>query len=221
MDADDHPQGQAQGQIHNRDPAVQRPQSPKESSSRSPRCHSSFDSQDSPLGSDSDGDTSEMDGDGYRRRRAQLMAGLENGGAGSKKSAGKHGRKKRPRVSGEERKQGGCSSDDGHGSDFSSKSTSDDVELSHLASEDAFSDDEETGLTRKDKEHRKRRRWKNARLDSRIAGNIDSAIQDQKDADRTVLKSLIINVLLILSWYLFSLSISIVSDHGRARANYC
>lgn len=224
MDADNHPQGKGQGKEH-----VQRceigtgsSESSKESTStRKLPYKTSSDGKDSPLGSDTDGDTSDMDGDGYRRRRAQLMAGLANGDVGGKKSGRKHARRKGPAAHGEERKQAAYFSDDSHGSDFSSISTSDDVELSHLASDDALSDDEETGLTKKDKEHRKRRRRKNTRMDARIAGNIKTAHQEQEEADRNVLKSMIINVLLILSWYLFSLSISIVSEYRRESANCC
>ena len=174
----------------------------------------SFDVQDI-LGTDSDVDTSSssMDGvgDGYRRRRAQLIAGLENGHARSKE------RRKQPQsqdrdtsgVPDEEGRYMAYSSDDG--SEFSSMSTGDEFELSRLRKEDAFTDDEETGLTKKNKEHRKRRRRKATRLDERIAGTVKTSKQEQKVADWNVLKAMIINVLLIASWYLFSLSISIVS----------
>jgi solute carrier family 35 protein C2 len=220
MDADKHHQGQEQGQVQHQEIATQVPESSKETTSAS-TYKTSLVSRDSSLGLGTDGDLSDMDGDGYRRRRAQVMASLENGGAGVKRSGRKHARRKGPAAPGEEHKHRAYSSDDGHGSDFSSVSTSDDVELSHLASDDALSDDEETGLTKKDKEHRKRTRRKNTRLDGRIAGNIHSAQQDQKEADRTVMRSMIINILLIGSWYLFSLSISIVSEHMRPSANLC
>lgn len=172
---------------------------------------SSLSSQDSALDTDADDPySSDMDGarDAYRRRRAQLMAGLENGSV-----RGKHGRKNPQRQS---QKLSGVPddkhhSDDGHGSDLSSMSTNDDVELSHMASEDGLTDDEETALTRKDKEHRKRKRRRNTRLDGRIAGNTKSSKQEQQDADKNVMKAMIVNILLIASWYMFSLSISIVS----------
>jgi len=224
MDADNHQLGQKKEQVQHQDPATQVSKSSKDTPpQKSPAYRPSLDSRDPPLGSDTDGDTSDMDGVGYgyRRRRAQLMAGLENGGAGVKRSGRKHSRRKGPGAPGEEHKHSPYSSDDGHDSDFSSISASDDVELSHLASDDALSDDEETGLTKKDKEHRKRRQRKNTRLDGRIAGNITTAKQEQKEADRTVLKSMIVNVLLIMSWYFFSLSISIVSKPRVTVANCC
>ena len=43
------------------------------------------------------------------------------------------------------------SSDEGHGSDFSSRTTGKDFELDHFTAEDPFSDDAETGITKKDK----------------------------------------------------------------------
>ena len=170
------------------------------------------DSQEASSASDTDADTSDMDGvgDGYRRRRAQLMAGLENGNAKRKKSR-RSGWQQHSVV------DGAFPSDSD--SEFSSFSTSDDVEMSRLAADDPLDDDEETALTRKDKEHKKRKRRKHRGLDTRIGGSLKTSKQDQKEADRTVLKSMIINVLLIASWYLFSLSISIVSD--RFYRNCC
>ena len=175
---------------------------------------SSLDSQDSALSTVADDrPSSDMDGvgDAYRRRRAQLMAGLGNGNARGKR----HGRRESRRLRGDgseapDDKHQAYSTDDGHDSDFSSMSISDDVELNHFASGDALTDDEETGLTKKDKEHRKRKRRRNVRLDGRVAGDV-KASKEQRDADRNVLKAMVINVLLIMAWYLFSLSISIVS----------
>ncbi|KAL2045023.1 hypothetical protein N7G274_002798 [Stereocaulon virgatum] len=189
------------------------PQRPKEAASPGPPSRGpSQESQDA-IDTDSDVDafTSDMDGvgEGYRRRRAQLMAGLENGHArvkGHKKYSRRQHRKAVGTPNGEGKLMT-YSSDES--SEFSSKSTSDDVELSRLASDDALEDDEETGLTKKEKEHRKRRRRRATRPDGRIAGNVKASKQEQKVADWNVLKAMIINVTLIASWYLFSLSISI------------
>ena len=146
----------------------------------------SQDSQDA-FGTDSDVDASSSDmdgiGEGYRRRRAQLMAGLENGHARGKGHR-KHSRRQHRETAGTPNGEGkyvGYSSDES--SEYSSRSTSDDVELSHLAPDDALQDDEETGLTKKNKEHRKRRRRKATRLDGRIGGNIKTSKQEQKVAD--------------------------------------
>ena len=194
------------------------PKPSKEANLRRSTSVSSLDSQDSALGTDADDPSaSDMDsaGDAYRRRRAQLMAGFENSTAKGKKGR-KHPRRQRHAP---DDKHLAYSSDDGQGSDFSSMSTSDDVELSRLASGDALTDDEETGLTKKDKEHRKRKRRRNTHLDGRIAGNAKSLKQEQEDADRNVIKAMIINVLLILSWYIFSLSISIVGQVATKAVN--
>jgi len=189
----------------------------KEASLRRSTSVSSLDSQDSALATDADDPPSDMDsaGDTYRRRRAQMMAGLGSGSAKGK-TGRKHPRRHRHAP---DDKHLAYSSDDGQASDFSSMSTSDDVELSHMAFEDALTDDEETGLTKKDKEHRKRKRRRNTRLDGRIVGNAKSSKHEHEDADRNVIKAMIINVLLIVSWYIFSLSISIVGQTARNRPN--
>lgn len=73
-------------------------------------------------------------------------------------------------------------------------------------------DDEETGLTRKDKQRRQKKRNRNTQLDQRIARDRkDISKEERKEADKTVFRSVMVNVVLILLWYLFSLSISIVS----------
>lgn len=210
----DYPK-EGEGQAEHQDLADLSLTALKEASLRRSTSVSSLDSQDCVLGTDADDPPSDMDsaGDTYRRRRAQMMAGLENGSA-----KGKNGRKQ-PRRHGPDDKHLTYSSDDGQASDCSSMSTSDDVELSHMASEDAMTDDEETGLTKKDKEHRKRKRRRNTRFDRRIVGNTKSSKQEHEDADRNVIKAMILNVLLIVSWYIFSLSISIVGQTVRNRAS--
>lgn len=94
------------------------------------------------------------------------------------------------------------SSTDESGSEF---------ELDDMASDDPLHDDEETGLTAREKRQRRRRRRKQRReLDARIA-NHKISDSGRKLADRNVLKQLLINAGLIGLWYMFSLSISIVS----------
>ena len=177
----------------------------------------SLDSQDA-LGIESDVDTSSADmdgiGDGYRRRRAQLMAGLESGHAKGGEST-KH-RQYRYAAGTPDGTHMAYTSDDG--SEFSSMSTSDDVELNRLPMHDGLTD-EETGLTKKTKEHRKRRRRKAARLNERVAGSVKTSKQEQEDADWNVFKAMLINVSLIASWYLFSLSISIVGNCFQRQTN--
>lgn len=100
--------------------------------------------------------------------------------------------------------------DDNNTSDFSSRCTSDDVELRSISTEDDMTDDEEAGLNAQDKSHRRRRRKKNTQLDHRILGVDQASKQEKSKADKNVLNALLINALLIASWYIFSLSISIV-----------
>lgn len=89
-------------------------------------------------------------------------------------------------------------------------STSEDLELDDL-SDDTLQDDEETGLTGKDKGRRKKRRRQNTLLDHRIAGEIKITAEEKKEADQNVFRKSLVNGILIGLWYLFSLSISIVS----------
>lgn len=97
-----------------------------------------------------------------------------------------------------------------HGDDDDT-SISDNVEMDDLSEEDGLQDDEETGLTGKDKAKRKKRKRRNTLLDHRIAGEIQITAEEKKEADQNVIKRSLVNALLIGLWYIFSLSISIVS----------
>ncbi|KAF8860846.1 TPT-domain-containing protein [Acephala macrosclerotiorum] len=90
----------------------------------------------------------------------------------------------------------------------SDESTSEDMELDQL-SDDGLQDDEETGLTGKDKDKRKRRRRQNTLMDHRVAADIKITEEEKKEADKSVVKNLLLNGMLIGLWYIFSLSISI------------
>lgn len=174
---------------------------------------SSIDSQDSSAGTDADADlSSDMDGagDGYRRRRAQLTNALGSGGR--RKSSGKKHIDRYRNAPDEENKQMVYSSDQGHDSDFSSRTTSEDFELDHLTAEDPFNDDAEAGMTKKDKIHRKRRRRKAIRMDERFAGNVKAPKPTSQSTYSALYKAGLVNALLVASWYAFSLSISIVSE---------
>lgn len=78
-------------------------------------------------------------------------------------------------------------------------------------SEEDLHDDEETGLTKKDKRRKQAKRRRNTRLDQRIARDRITD-EERKEADQNVFKKLVINAILIGLWYLFSLSISLVSQ---------
>ncbi|RDW85243.1 hypothetical protein BP6252_02833 [Coleophoma cylindrospora] len=144
---------------------------------------------------------------GHRRRRSSLMNSIE-GGKG-------HTRDPSKRTNLSPRHLPGGIQEEGRplysarGSDEDSKSTSEDLELDDLSEEDGLQDDEETGLTTKDKSKRRRRRRRNTLLDQRVARDVKVTAEEKKAADLTVLKNGIINGFLIGLWYLFSLSISI------------
>ena len=221
MDADKVPQGEAEEHAIHHHPTTQT-SALSSRDTTSPR--SSITSQipaattDADVDADADANSdllaSDMDGAevGYRRRRAQLMDRSENGNAGRKKNLHRH-----RNTSGnlnEEDKQSAYS-DESHASDFSSRTTSEDFELDHLTTENPFSDDEEAGMTKKDKRHRKRRRRKAVRMDERFAGNIQVPRPNKALTHNGVYTAWLINALLVASWYAFSLSISIVSkDEG-------
>ncbi|KXJ86131.1 triose-phosphate transporter family-domain-containing protein [Microdochium bolleyi] len=75
-------------------------------------------------------------------------------------------------------------------------------------SDEDLHDDEETGLTRKDKKRKKAKKQRNTRLDQRVAR--ENLSQEEKHlADVNVARRLAINLCLIGLWYIFSLSISL------------
>ncbi len=83
---------------------------------------------------------------------------------------------------------------------LSDPSTEEPFELDDMVSESGLSDDEETGLTSKE---RHERRWRNKRrtqLDARIADDIKITKEEGKLADVTVVRRLLVNTLLIGSW---------------------
>ncbi|KAL2358392.1 triose-phosphate transporter family-domain-containing protein [Cryomyces antarcticus] len=83
------------------------------------------------------------------------------------------------------------------------------MEMDNLHSDEELVDDEETGLTGHDRRKRGRRKRRNTRLDERILGNVEITKGEEKLATQTLLRTSLINCLLIGLWYLFSISISI------------
>ncbi|PMD32565.1 TPT-domain-containing protein [Hyaloscypha variabilis F] len=136
---------------------------------------------------------------GHRRRRSSLM-NPEGTVAGNSRDKSSRSPPLGQRGIPEDPKAERASDDD--------RSTSEDVELDNL-SDDGLQDDEETGLTGKDKSKRKRRRRRNTLLDQRVAADVKITAEEKKEADQNVVKNSLINCLLIGLWYLFSLSISL------------
>ncbi|KAL8908412.1 MAG: hypothetical protein Q9207_000831 [Kuettlingeria erythrocarpa] len=160
--------------------------------------------------------------DGYIRRRPLLMD-HEEPPPGTRSDTRTRSRRHQRKVSeapGEgEHKHALHSSDDGHGSDYSTPSTSEDVEMEHMPSDEALTDDEEAALTKKDKRKRKRRRTLNTKLDERVAGSLGASASRWSLADRNVIKASLVNAMLIASWYLFSVSISVYNQWMFSKKN--
>lgn len=94
------------------------------------------------------------------------------------------------------------------------------------SSRDSFSDedlhdDEEAGLTGKDRIRRQRKRRRNTLLDQRVVREKGLSADEKKDADKSVLKRLFINGTLILLWYLLSLGISMVGQIRVQAGHLC
>ena len=85
-------------------------------------------------------------------------------------------------------------------SDSSSRTTSEDVELDRMASEDGLTDDEETGLTKGDRRRRRRRKRRHALMDERIAEGAEPEKQERTLADKSIMGRLFVNAVLIGLW---------------------
>ena len=105
--------------------------------------------------------------------------------------------------------------DDSDASEFT-PSTSDDVELDRIDDNGGLLDAEEAGIASKGR-RRKRRRKLYDGVHEDETNTPSASKREQSLADMTVLKTSAINVLLIASWYCFSLSISIVSKEISSR----
>jgi len=82
-------------------------------------------------------------------------------------------------------------------------------EIASIAGSDV---DEEIGLTTKKRQQRLRRKSQSDELDMQAQSERPGLTAEAKrQADKHVVQKLLINLLLIGLWYLFSLSISIVS----------
>lgn len=77
-------------------------------------------------------------------------------------------------------------------------------------SDDDLHDDEEVGLTAQDRARRQKQKRKLTRIDQRIAREKNLSTDERHEADKSVMRRLMINGGLILLWYIFSLSISLV-----------
>jgi solute carrier family 35, member C2 len=127
----------------------------------------------------------------HRRRRSSSLASpiLGNG------SSSRHNRRKTtPQPGGDE------NDDDAHSS-TSSRSGSLDYELDEIDEGSGLEDDEETGLTQKDRRRRRRRKDREMRMDERVAGSPDIKERDEeREASLVVIRKAVINACLIGLW---------------------
>lgn len=148
----------------------------------------------------------------HHRRRSSVLTGAFRSSQPS--SAERRDESLRPGDGGHSKwdEQELLTAEDTDASDLSSSTAVETRELDVMSSDDDQYD-EETGLTAHQRRQRRRRRRQRRKLDARIADVKSSRSILQLDlADRNVVKKLLVNTGLILLWYFFSLSISIVSD---------
>ncbi|KAI1347571.1 triose-phosphate transporter family-domain-containing protein [Xylaria sp. FL0043] len=137
---------------------------------------------------------------GHRRRRSTLSASpnaslLPNGRTGRPRATSiKNTGDVEPKISEE----------DSALYNSRSKSRDDDDSLS----DEDLHDDEETGLTSKDKRRKRAKRRRSTRLDQRIVRD-NLTDEERRLANQSVIRRLAVNAVLIGLWYMFSLSISL------------
>ncbi|KAF2853852.1 TPT-domain-containing protein [Plenodomus tracheiphilus IPT5] len=137
------------------------------------------------------------------RRRSSSLAGATLPPLSAPKKPSRH------RPADHIAEEGEDESSDAERSDSDSRSDSTDYELDNMSA-DGLEDDEETGLTKRDRRRRRRRKRRNTLLDQRIVPGEDTYTKEEKKlADQNLLRSMMINGVLIGLWYLFSISISV------------
>ncbi|KAH8725523.1 triose-phosphate transporter family-domain-containing protein [Phaeosphaeriaceae sp. PMI808] len=139
----------------------------------------------------------------HARRRSSSLAGASI--PPINKDAKKHRRRRSDHIAeeGEDEDESGADR-----SDDESLSDSTDLELDDMSA-DGLDDDEETGLTKRDRRRRRRRKRRNTLLDQRVVPTDTYTKEEKKLADQNLLQSMMINGVLIGLWYLFSISISV------------
>lgn len=128
------------------------------------------------------------------RRRSSSLAGAS---VPARTDSKKHARRRSDHIL--EEGDENHSSDAEH-SDSESRSDSTDFELDDMSA-DGLEDDEETGLTKRDRRRRRRRKRRNTLLDQRVVPTDTYTKEEKKLADQNLLKSMMINGVLIGLWY--------------------
>lgn len=134
----------------------------------------------------------------HRRRTSSLMSA--DGRSATRRSS-------RPRTRGGNGPEEGKISEEGSESNVMWPGRGQDDSMS----DEDLHDDEETGLTGKDKRRKRQKKKRHTRLDQRIVREGISA-EEKREADQSVFRRSLVNLTLIGLWYIFSLSISIVGS---------
>jgi solute carrier family 35, member C2 len=134
---------------------------------------------------------------GHRRRRSSLLNGSTTR-AGRSRAQGSRSQSRDPNS-------GNIPEENNDPLDLDSE----DSAFDSLSDEDLH-DDEETGLTKKERSKRNLKKKRNTRLDQRVVRETITE-EERKEADQNVMRRSLVNLTLIGLWYLFSLSISLVS----------
>jgi solute carrier family 35 protein C2 len=128
------------------------------------------------------------------RRRSSSLAGASAPGP-PRTDPKKHRRRRSDHIA----EEGEDISSDSERSDGSEKTESDDLELDDMSG-DGLEDDEETGLTGRDRRRRRRRKRRNTLLDQRIVPEVKLTKEEEKLADQNMLHTMLINAALIGLW---------------------
>ena len=146
----------------------------------------------------------EISADGQRGRTNSMLSGGLSGDdtAQGRKPQRRRQRRRSQDCSHEEEdyKHFSPSSDDSHISELLSRPLHGDHKLGDTIPDDGLTDDEEAGLTGKDRRKRKQRRRRNTLLNERVVGIAKGTGEEKLVADKSVLMKSLINALLIGLW---------------------
>ncbi|KAH0284376.1 TPT-domain-containing protein [Aureobasidium namibiae CBS 147.97] len=98
-------------------------------------------------------------------------------------------------------------------------SSGSDWEMDDIRSDEGLEDDEETGLTKQDRQKRTRRKRRNTLADERIVPDGDISKEEERLASASFMRDAIINCILIGLWYTFSISISVYNKWMFSKGN--
>lgn len=126
------------------------------------------------------------------RRRSSSLAGAS---VPARTEPKKHRRRRSDNIL----EEGDEDSTDAEHSDSDSRSDSTDFELDDMSA-DGLEDDEETGLTKRDRRRRRKKKRRNTLLDQRIVPTDTYTKEEKKQADQDLYRDMLINAVLIGLW---------------------